>query len=223
MRPHIPGESRNRMPAGRPRTIPSRVPDIPRYPTPGDRPLTFPGELTRKTQHRSVSDLNTWGLVTSCACCSPMLPTRFSPFSPAAALEKCSFGPDAWASRLRSSRPAPAKLRFFRLASGTEGETRSLRHRKSPDKPQTRHTPRPRMPSRGTEPSQTAPPSGNRPSALRLPRAAPPLRKRAFEDPGLTAPRTSAMPHHPRISHRPRIPWTPRNSLGEFRVTLKKG
>ena len=36
---------------------------------------------------------------------------------------------------------AHAKLRFCRLASGTEGETRSLRHQKSSGKPQTRQTP----------------------------------------------------------------------------------
>ena len=88
-----------------------------------------------ETLPRSLSGLNAWGLVASYACCSPMLPTRFSPFSPASALAKCSFGLDAWASRLRSNRPAPAKLRFRRLESGTEGETRSLRHRKSPGKP----------------------------------------------------------------------------------------
>ena len=36
---------------------------------------------------------------------------------------------------------AHAKLRFCRLASGTEGETRSLRHQKSSGKAQTRQTP----------------------------------------------------------------------------------
>ena len=40
---------------------------------------------------------------------------------------------------------ARAKLRFCRLASGTEGETRSLRHQKSSGKPQTRQTPRERF------------------------------------------------------------------------------
>ena len=37
---------------------------------------------------------------------------------------------------------ARAKLRFCRLASGTEGETRNLRHQKSSGKAQTRQTPR---------------------------------------------------------------------------------
>ena len=37
---------------------------------------------------------------------------------------------------------AHAKLRFCRLASGTEGETRNLRHQKSSGKAQTRQTPR---------------------------------------------------------------------------------
>ena len=37
---------------------------------------------------------------------------------------------------------AHAKLRFCRLASGTEGETRSLQHQKSSGKPQTRQPPR---------------------------------------------------------------------------------
>ena len=70
------------------------------------------GGLFRGT--RSLSDLCLW--------------VRFSPFSPAAALEKCSFG--------------PAKLRFFRLASGEN-------HRKSPGKAQTRQTPRQLQPIDG--------------------------------------------------------------------------
>ena len=134
------------------------------------RPIAPNRKEVNRSSPRSLSGLNAWRLVASCACCSPMhprlvascaccspmLPTRFSPFSPASfsgfrhsrklrhALAKCSSGLDAWysvrssglrpcgthldASRLRSSRPAPAKLRFRRLESGTEGETRSLRH-----------------------------------------------------------------------------------------------
>ena len=50
--------------------------------------------------------------------------------------------------RWQNTHLAHAKLRFCRLASGTEGETRSLRHQKSSDKPQIRQTPNRPGPSR---------------------------------------------------------------------------
>ena len=106
----------------------------------------------RDSRPWSLSDLGLRGLVASFACCSPMRPGRFLPFSPAASsgfrysalfgrAENCVKSRKLRHVSAKYSNLAHAKLRFCRPASGTEDETRSHRHQKSPGRSRTRQTP----------------------------------------------------------------------------------
>ena len=93
------------------------------------RPL--PGGQHRQNpfgQARSLSGLGLGGWSQASLAARPCVRADFCPFY--------------LLRRWQNTHLAHAKLRFCRLASGTEDETRNLRHQKSSGKPQTRQTPR---------------------------------------------------------------------------------